>query len=113
MTGAAAAITIATTTLTGVIMYGATARLTRLVTEDTITAPIRTAIMGKWGPRSKAYAWIGCPWCVGLWIAYAVALAVFAGEHLSGQRLVLLPAWLWVPLAPLVTNYYAARAQTQ
>ncbi len=94
-------------------MYGATARLTRLITEDTIAAPIRIAVMNRWGAQSKPYEWVRCPWCVGLWIAYAVALAVFAGELISGQRLVLLPAWLWVPLGPLVTNYYAARAQTQ
>lgn len=99
--------------MTAALMYGATARLTRLITEDTITAPLRLAVMNRWGPQSKPYEWVRCPWCVGLWTAYGVAIAVHAGERISGRRVVPLPAWLWVPLAPLLTNYYAARAQTQ
>lgn len=113
MTGAELTILIASTVLTAALMYGATLRLTRLITEDTITGPLRAAVLSRWGPQSKAYEWVRCPWCIGLWIAYAVAAAVLAGELITGHRLVLLPPWLWVPLAPLMINYYAARELTR
>lgn len=116
MTGAAAQVV--TAILTVVIMFGATARLTRLITEDTITAPLRTSAM-KWarrdkrGPDAMAYLWITCPWCVGLWIAFAVTLTVWSGERLLlDAPLLPAPGWLWVPGLALTNNQLAARWQT-
>jgi hypothetical protein len=48
-------------------------RLTRLVTEDTITAPLRVRV-ARWGGStvadpSRAETFINCPWCVSVWVA--------------------------------------------
>jgi hypothetical protein len=107
MTGALGSI------LTVLIMAGVTARLTVLVTEDTITAPLRKWIMVVGGgPDRWPYEWIRCPWCVGLWLAFAVTLTVWGGERLLLDTALLpVPGWLWVPGLALTNNYLAARAQ--
>lgn len=112
MTGAAGQVV--TAILTVLIMFGVTARLTMLITEDTITAPLRTLVMRRLGgPQSLAYEWIRCPWCVGLWIATAVTLAVWAGERtLLDTPLLPIPGWLWVPGLALTNNHLAARWQS-
>lgn len=69
--------------LTFAVMVLATARLTRVVTSDTITDSLRTRIFMKWPPenhgRHRAHPigqLIDCPWCSGWWIAGAtVAVA--------------------------------------
>lgn len=43
-------------------------RLTRLVTRDTITEPLRIWLLKK---RPLLGYWASCPWCVGLWISAA------------------------------------------
>lgn len=112
MTGAAGQV--AATILTTMIMFGATARLTMLITEDTITGPLRAWVMRRaGGPQSLTYEWIRCPWCVGLWIAAAVTAAVWAGERtLLDTPLMPVPGWLWVPGLALANNHIAARWQT-
>lgn len=74
-------------------------RLTRLVTRDTISRPLRARIIrwayrdvvdGHWAEHTEAgwdqlphddddapplAAFIVCPWCVGLWISFGVVLA--------------------------------------
>lgn len=112
MTGAEIAAQITTTVLTVAIMYGVTARLTRLITADTITGPLRARVMRRGGPDGWAYLWITCPWCVGLWLAFVVTLTVWGGERLlDAGPLVLAPGWLWVPGLACANNYFAARAQ--
>lgn len=84
-----------------VLLIGASARLTRLTTTDTITAPIRDPILervlrpraqrraldqGEALPpptrlRSTLYTLLTCHWCVGFWIAAAVVLAATAWGH--------------------------------
>lgn len=116
MTGAAEQVTMSI--LTVGILFGATARLTRLVTEDTITAPLRARMMhvarrDRRGPDAWAYLWISCPWCVGLWLAFAITAAVWAGERLwLDTPLLPAPGWLWVPGLALLNNHLAARWQT-
>jgi hypothetical protein len=50
----------------------ATARLTRLITQDTITDPLRDQV-------SKVHPMVDelvhCPWCAGVWAAGAILLA--------------------------------------
>lgn len=102
-----------TALLTVAILFGATARLTRLVTLDTITAPIRAGMIRRLGPKSMWVEWIRCPWCVGLWLAFAVTAAVWCGERLLlDDPLLPAPGWLWVPGLALLNNYAAARLQT-
>lgn len=107
MTGAVGSI------LTVLIMAGVTVRLTRLITEDTITGPLRAWVMRRaGGPEAWPYLWIRCPWCVGLWLAFAVTVAVWTGELLLlDGPLLPLPGWLWVPGLALTNNYVAARLQ--
>lgn len=75
-------------------------RITRLVTEDTITRPLRVRVIraayvwrdggrpdgarseAEWDdmPRAnddapKLAAFLVCPWCVGMWVAFGVSLA--------------------------------------
>lgn len=114
MTGADIAAQITTTILTVLILYGVTARLTRLITADTITGPLRASMMRFGGPDGWAYTWITCPWCAGLWIAFAVTITVWLAENATGAGpLVLAPAWLWVPGLAFANNYLAARAQAR
>ncbi len=50
----------------------ATARLTRLVNADTITATLRASWLTRFGARTTAGGFITCPWCVGFWAALLV-----------------------------------------
>jgi len=62
-------------------MAAATARLTRLVTDDEIARPIRDAVMawaekpGAGALRKRAGYLVDCPWCVSIWAGGAVLLA--------------------------------------
>lgn len=55
--------------LTIALALGLTARLTRLITLDTITAPIRDRLSGLLG------ALVQCAWCTGVWVAVPVGLS--------------------------------------
>lgn len=58
--------------LTIVLACGLTARLTRLITLDTITEPIRDRLKGLLRVLAE------CPWCSGFWVALAVGLSWMA-----------------------------------
>ena len=69
-----------------VVVIGASARLTRLVTADSITTFARTAFLrrfkGEVAARTAA-EFITCPWCVGFWVALSVTLSAYAwGDQL-------------------------------
>lgn len=46
-------------------------RLTRLVTSDKITAPVRDRVP----PVTFAGQLVRCQWCAGIWVAFAVVAA--------------------------------------
>jgi len=49
-------------------------RLTRLVTEDTITSPIRQKIFAKHPPTEDAWSYaLTCPWCSSVYIGFGIA----------------------------------------
>lgn len=58
-------------------------RLTRLINDDTVTDPIRVAIARRARDDSRSKAerdrwstlgyFVGCPWCVSMWLAFATA----------------------------------------
>lgn len=75
------------TPLAFVIVCLATARLTRLVTDDTITEPLRVWASDK----PLLYGLITCPYCIGFWISL-VTVAVW---WTAGDRTV----WLLAPFA--------------
>jgi hypothetical protein len=49
----------------------AVARLTRLITEDEITEPMRDFIQGRWQGSKLAYL-VTCPFCVSVWMGLLV-----------------------------------------
>jgi len=50
-------------------------RLTRLVTEDVITAPVREKIFAKYPPTEDRWSYaLTCPWCASIWIGGGIAL---------------------------------------
>ena len=59
-------------TTTAAVDVAAVWRLTRLVTEDEIVAPIRDAISRRW-PDSRLEYLVHCPYCVSVWAGLAVA----------------------------------------
>lgn len=59
----------------------ATARITRLITEDKITEPIRDWVEGTF-PGSKVAYLVSCPLCVSVWAAGAISVAPQAAEPL-------------------------------
>ncbi len=52
-----------------VVLVLATARLTRAVSIDSLTAPIREWIGRKYGETSLIHKLIWCYWCAGWWVA--------------------------------------------
>lgn len=78
------------------LILGASARLTRLVTHDEITEPLRLRAGSGW----FGFA-LHCPWCVGLWIS-AITCAAY----------LLIPGlWFTVPAAALTANLIWAQIQ--
>lgn len=54
----------------------ATYRLTRLVTEDVIAAPVRDKIFEKHPPHDRSWSYVlTCPWCSSVWIGIGVMIA--------------------------------------
>ena len=49
-------------------------RLTRLVTRDTITAPLRDGLVKRYGHDSKIVEWVECPWCTSPYLAVLTLL---------------------------------------
>lgn len=58
----------------------AAARLTRLITRDSIGEPLRSRVRKKWGEQSLPAELIGCHWCVGVWAS------------------LLLNSWAWITI---------------
>lgn len=63
-------------------------RLTRLVTTDVITEPIRVRIVAKTGIDGWIHTLITCAWCCGWWISAAVGTGVWFYQG----------PWLMIPL---------------
>lgn len=57
------------------LALGATASLTRLVTDDQLTLPFRVWLIGKLGPEHPVAYAVGCPFCLSMWIAPGVCAA--------------------------------------
>jgi hypothetical protein len=64
------------------LTIGAIMRLTRLVTADFITSPIRDRLMDRWGDESKRAYLLTCDYCASVYIAPIVAtVAVLWGDN--------------------------------
>lgn len=68
--------------LVALLIFGTTARLTRLVTADSITDPARDWIEAKAKAKLGKGAWakfddlVSCPWCVSVWVGFATSFIV-------------------------------------
>ncbi|MFD3426114.1 hypothetical protein [Nocardia fluminea] len=70
------------TTVLALALYVLTAaRLTRIITTDRVGLPLRKWALDKWGADSMLSFLAHCPWCVGWYVALALAFpaAVVAG----------------------------------
>jgi hypothetical protein len=81
----------------------AVARLTRLLTEDRLTAAWRRWAVRKWGTDSLQAYFVHCPWCMSMWIA--PPLMVLATLVPS----IWVIAVLSIPAASYVTGFLASR----
>lgn len=81
----------------------ATARLTRLVTEDKLLEPFRFWLARRWPADSKRLYLFHCPWCFGMWVALVVAPVVWFAADLSVRLGV--TAWVGVPLLALAISH--------
>lgn len=70
----------------------AAARITRLITRDTLTQPIRLRAINAVGPTSQLAYLITCDWCTGMWVGAAVGVPVWLWPH---------QPWLICPLIVL------------
>lgn len=59
-----------------VLAVGATIRLTRLVTADYITEPIRDRLIRRWGEDAKRSYLVTCDYCASMYVAPIVAAVV-------------------------------------
>jgi hypothetical protein len=56
-----------------VLIVGATMRLSRLVTADKLTEPIRERLIRRWGEEAKRSYLITCDYCTSMYVAPIVA----------------------------------------
>lgn len=74
------------TLLEFLLSLGATCRVTRFITKDTLAAGFRTWIAARFGDDSKLSYLVSCSWCTSIWVAAAMtALAQGAGGSLALQ----------------------------
>ena len=65
------------------ISLGATCRITRFVTKDTLAAGFRVWTADRFGDDSRPAYLVSCGWCASIWVAAVVTPTAFlAGETL-------------------------------
>lgn len=89
-----------------VVLVLATARLTRLVTKDDITARMRLAIDRKLGENSFASRLIWCHWCVAVWVSLFLSPMAAQIIYSAGAAPRDVAIMLWILFIP--ANAYAA-----
>lgn len=64
------------------ITIGAIIRVTRLVTADYITAPIRERLSARWGQDSQRAYLINCDYCASVYVAAIIStISVYWGDN--------------------------------
>ncbi|MFI8854635.1 hypothetical protein [Streptomyces sp. 891-h] len=78
------------------LALGATCRLTRFLTKDTLAAGFRSWIAARFGDGSRADYLASCGWCTSIWVAAATAsCASSMGDS----------PWFQVPASALTLSY--------
>jgi hypothetical protein len=81
---------MASVALTLAIYVLAVMRLTKLVNSDIILDPVRIKIAHRYGPGSTIVYFLGCAWCVGMWLSLLLAIPTIS-----------FLGWSWWLLIPL------------
>ena len=81
----------------------AAARITRLITADKISEPIREWIVRKRGPESQISYLIYCRWCTGLYASIVASICVWFGAGL--RHLMPVSGWFAIPALALAFSY--------
>ena len=84
----------------------ATARITRLITTDKISEPARRAAINLLGAKSMLVYLLHCPWCMSIWVAPALAAAIWWPLDLATK--LDLTSWLGYPILALAIAHAAA-----
>lgn len=69
-----------------VVGVAATWRITRLITEDEVAAPLRTEVSRRW-PGSKVEYLVNCPYCVSVWAGLAIVVGAVPEVAVRGLAL--------------------------
>lgn len=77
--------------LTWLFLTLATFRITRFITTDDLTQPIRHRVEKRMGSQSNWFTLINCNWCVGI---YITALVFSEYHYLS-----IVPIWVYAAIA--------------
>ncbi|MGW0754052.1 hypothetical protein [Streptomyces sp. NPDC002587] len=83
------------------LALGATCRMTRFLTKDTLAAAFRSRLADRFGDESLAAYLVSCGWCASVWLAAATTVYAFA---LAGTL------WFQVPTTALSLSYLAGVA---
>lgn len=89
--------------MTFLLCLGASARLTRLVTDDYLTRHLRVWVIKRTGAKSDWSYLVTCAWCLGMWMCGAV----FTVAYFYGDR----PWFIW-PAAALTASWVYGLAAT-
>lgn len=82
------------------LALGATCRVTRFITKDTLAAGFRTWVADRFGDDSRPSYLVNCGWCTSIWVAAAAGCAfAFGGSP-----------WLRIPATALTLSYLAGLA---
>ena len=85
------------------LALGATARLTRLITDDYVMRWLRVLVIKHTGANSDLSYLTTCAWCLGFWMSGAVfTVAWFYGDQ----------PWFVVPAAALTASWLYGIAAT-
>jgi len=87
-----------------VLVTLASARITRLIVSDTITAPARAWVVGKLGADSRLVYLVHCSWCSSIYVGAGVASTTVFGPGWV--------QWIWLALtASYVTGWLDSRME--
>jgi hypothetical protein len=84
------------TTFTLIILVGAVARITRLVTTDRITEAPRDWILDRLNPHGLGTYLMSCPWCISIYVGFIAAPV----GHFWGDE-----PWVTIPAIALTMSY--------